>query len=99
MAYPGVDEMHPGLAQPNVEVRVFTMNGQHNSFYMDKFGLIGDVKQRLSKEMGRKFHEMKLLGWALRVPCDKQKMDMDGYGHLHMYGPVWMIFLLVHVLF
>ena len=58
MAY--VDDMASMHGQ-SVEVRVHALGGQRSSFWMDKFGLIGDVKQRLSKELGRKFHEMKLL--------------------------------------
>eukprot|EP00435_Cladocopium_sp_Y103_P031221 s3391_g7.t2 len=66
MAYPPMEEM-PGMGNGghgmgnSIEVTVQTMSGRRNSFFMDKFGLIGDVKQRLSKEMGRRFHEMKLL--------------------------------------
>ena len=34
-------------------LQVHALGGQRSSFWMDKFGLIGDVKQRLSKELGR----------------------------------------------
>lgn len=43
------------------EVRVHAMNGQSFQFFMDKFAMIGDVKQRLSAQLVRKFHEMKLV--------------------------------------
>lgn len=57
MAY--VEELAHGPY--NFEVRVRAISGQTFHYYMDKFAMIGDVKQRLSKELGRKFHEMKLV--------------------------------------
>jgi hypothetical protein len=44
-----MEEM-PGMGN-SIEVTVQTMSGRRSSFFMDKFGLIGDVKQRLSKEL------------------------------------------------
>eukprot|EP00438_Fugacium_kawagutii_P026857 Skav236831 [mRNA] locus=scaffold1707:292761:293228:- [translate_table: standard] len=44
-----------------LEVRVYVWNRQYTSVYMDRFGLVGDVKQRIAKEMNRKFHELKIL--------------------------------------
>lgn len=50
MAYPPTMEEMPGMGN-SIEVTVQTMSGRRSSFFMDKFGLIGDVKQRLSKEL------------------------------------------------
>eukprot|EP00438_Fugacium_kawagutii_P025377 Skav223564 [mRNA] locus=scaffold34:226714:227175:- [translate_table: standard] len=43
-----------------LEVRVYVWNRQYTTVYVDKFGLVGDVKQRIAKLMNRKFHELKI---------------------------------------
>lgn len=44
-----------------LEVRVQAWNGQYTTVRVDNFGLVGDVKQRIAKQMSRKFHELKIL--------------------------------------
>ncbi|CAK8988851.1 unnamed protein product [Durusdinium trenchii] len=55
MAYLDVNEAY------TMEVRVRALSGQSFQFHIDQFAIIGDVKQRLSNGLARKFHEMKLL--------------------------------------
>ena len=78
MAY--VDEMMTG--PPTVEVRVHTLRGQSSNFYMDKFAFIGDVKQRMSKDMGRKFHEV-TLAW---VTPFSSETDVKVHGNTSKYS-------------
>ncbi|CAJ1458414.1 unnamed protein product [Effrenium voratum] len=57
------------------EVRVRTLGGQLCNLYVDKFAMIGDVKQRLCKELGRKFHEIKLVYNATVEPDVLEKVS------------------------
>eukprot|EP00438_Fugacium_kawagutii_P000006 Skav224850 [mRNA] locus=scaffold322:40446:40916:+ [translate_table: standard] len=55
-----MQEMGMGPADA-LEVRVYAWNRQYTTVYVDNFGLVGDVKQRIAKKMNRKFHELKIL--------------------------------------
>lgn len=53
-----------GLDAGVVEVKVTTMlNGKNSRYHfaIDRYAIFGDVKQRLSLKLARKFHEMKLI--------------------------------------
>lgn len=75
MAY-NIDEMGMGPGgNVQFEVRVHALGGQRQTLYVDKFGLMGDVKQRIANEMRRKFHELKILVNQTQEPDAHEKVS------------------------
>ena len=53
--------MYHAMDEGVTEVRVRTMGGQICQFHVDKFANMGGVQDRVSKTLGRGFHEIRMI--------------------------------------